>query len=205
MCRTPWKKSGSRPNRLITSQPDSGMPKKWPGCTQTPSIEKFSDRPFIGLKRGNPQHRIPAPFHLQPPHRRLLAQLPIKFPEIGVDSIPNLALQKVTARQPSRKRPLHRSIHGEKRVGYDFQPIERRSCLGPGSHDPGRLHLRQRGNLAQPAHDKHRHSLEACRKTCRRSRVARIESVVQKDLVDDQGQIEFPAQTTSVLRLPTPS
>ena len=148
MCRTPWEEIGLAAQQ--TDHQPAGLRHAEEMARMHPDtlIEKFSDRPFIGLKRGNPQHRIPAPFHLQPPHRRLLAQLPIKFPEIGVDSIPNLALQKVTARQPSRKRPLHGSIHGEKRVGYDFQSIERRSCLGPGSHDPGRLHLRQRGNLA---------------------------------------------------------
>src|ERR1700677_99897 len=82
---------------------------------------------------------------------------------------------------------LNGSAHGEEGVRDDLQTLRWRSKAG----DPGRLHLRQSGHLAQATEHESRHRVGTRGKAL--SIGPATDTVVQKYLVHDQGQVMLAA------------
>jgi hypothetical protein len=93
---------------------------------------------------------------------------------------------------------LDGSVHGKESVGDDFEAVESRKCLRANGYDPGGLHLRQAGDLAQAADHKYRNPIEAGRE----GSAGLGEAVVQKNLVHDQRQVKLAAQARQFFCLP---
>src|ERR1700680_3693580 len=122
----------------------------------------------------------------------MFCKLAIEFREIHAQTIEKNGLDLVALTEQHRSGKLHRSIHGEKRVGDDFQA---RSCFGAlffraaGGH-PGKLHLRERGNLGHSAESEGERVCDAAATATWRA----IMRIVQKNIVHNQSQIAVTAE-----------
>ena len=166
------------------------------------ALQQRQHRPLVGLKRRYAQDGVPAALDLETAYLRQTGQLPVKLGQVGRRAPPNLLLNRLAAFEPCGERALYRRVHREKRIGNDLQALLRRKGLWPGSHNPGRLHLRQPCNLAQPADHEDWDAFDTRGKAHRLTAEAPREFIVEKNLVHNQRKIELPAYLRQFFRLP---
>src|SRR5260370_9995805 len=99
---------------------------------------------FIGTRSGNTQHSVPTAFQGQTSPRRLPGDTAVEYRKIVANSGHQLVLKGMTLFEKDWHRQLYRRVHGEIRIGDDFEP---RECSAfpwwrPADDQPGRLHLR---------------------------------------------------------------
>ena len=187
------------------------------------ALEKRQNRLLVRPERRNPQHRIPSALDGQPLQTSAARQagdrarpgLRSRAPESAPESPP--CRQATPAAPTAPARSLRERYRRSPRAAPAPAPLR------PGRDNPRRLHLRQPGNLAQPAHHEHRNPLEPRRKSpdlqapapCSAGLPTRAHSrqfsvvshhwsrrIVQKHLVHNQRKFELAANPRQLLRLP---
>ena len=128
-----------RPQKTQHQPARSSMPKKYPGCTQTPRSSSSNTVRSSGCTAGIRRTAY------QPPStssRRITvcrASCRSSSARFASTRARICLWMLCSPGQPVRHCPLHRRIHREERVGNDFEPLHRLPPLRPGGHDPCRL------------------------------------------------------------------
>src|SRR5882724_6447618 len=119
-------------------------------------IQQLNCELLVSPCRGYPNSYAPATFGLKAAADFLRGQLMVEFGKIPPRPRNDLLLECVPLLQKSRYRQLHRRIYGKIGVGNDFKPRERSTfpLLRTADDQPRSLHLRQPGNLREPAQGK---------------------------------------------------
>src|SRR4029077_15368963 len=122
----------------------------------------------------------------------MACNLAIEFREIHAQTIAKNGLDLFALIEQHRSGKLHWSVHGKERIGDDFESRSRSGdhlFRAAGGH-PGKLHLRQRGNLGHSTESKSER-VEVADETATRRAVMRI---IEKNFVHDQSQTAVTAE-----------
>src|SRR5450759_2208977 len=155
--------------------------------------QEINGQIFVSSKYGNPHDDVPSAFDLQSRARGMACELAIEFREILAQTIEKNRLDLFAPIEQHRGGKLDRSVHGEIGIGDDFQA---RSCFGDrffgaaGGH-PGKLHLREGGNLGNSAEGEGER-VGVGHETAAQGTVMRI---IEKNFVDDQSQTVVTAES----------
>ena len=182
--------------------PTSAIPKNYPGCTQTPTLQQLTAQSSSGCSAGIRSTAYHPPSTSSRSTALTQSKLPIQFSKVRRHPLPNLAPESLPLpRKPRRHRPLHRRIHRQKRIGNHLQPLHRlRPASGPVATIHAAFICGKPRNLAHPAHHKTSTPFGPAGKT---QPAPPAESVVQKHLVHNQRQPMLPANRCQFLRLPS--
>ena len=163
------------------------------------TLQQRQNRPLVRLDRGNPQHRIPAAFNLQPVHLGQPANPRSSTAEIGRHPLPDLLLN--AARPSSQAGSAHcTGAFMERKVSAITSSRSIACCLpGPVATIHDAFICGNPAILLSPLTTKTGTPSKPCGESSDRQL---RDPVVQKDLVHDEREVELPAQPRQFLAPP---
>ena len=119
--------------------------------------------------------------------------------QICSHTIPQLRLHRARSLEPDRQGVLDGGVHGEEGVGYDFESGQSLGLHFSGAEagNPADLHLGKRRYFAEAADNKSKARVGANCEAFDRA----AESVVEEDLVDDEGEVVLGAEGLEAVTL----
>ena len=153
------------------------------------AIQEIENGLVVWLEGGDAQDGVPAALEAKAGDIRGVGQLAVQVRKIRQDAILDLGLDDAALLKPGREGALDGGIHGEEGVGDDFEAVEGCRSVRAGGDNPAGLHLGQAGDFAE-ATDNEDGDIEETGGECG---VRTGMAVVEKDFVDDEGQVEFTA------------
>ena len=155
-------------------------------------LEQSEGEIFVGTRGGNAKDDVPAGFNGEAGAESLGGELRVERGEIGADAREKLCLELVTSGEQCRKSVLDWRIHGEIRVGDDFEAARSVlfELLRTGEGEPGAFHLRKAAELGDAAEGERERGVLRGEGWCGRG----LQGKIEEDFVGDEGEIVFRAE-----------
>lgn len=149
-------------------------------------FQKLDGEIFVGAKGGDAENDVPASLHVQAAAHFLGEQFTVEGGEIFSNASDKLLLKIVAQVQKGGEGELDGRVHGQIRIGDDFQPGEGvfLGAFGAAGDDPGGFHLREAGYFGDAAESKRERGGIGRERGARRA----VQCKIEEDFVGDQGE-----------------